>query len=276
MNRNELVTQTQLNIKTLNEILDGLSIPKNTEDFTEEHLKLVQAIQEIRKDEKVQSWPEAIAIYRTPINEHQLKEIALRHEVADERIPDILKAMKLKVESLAEPQFELFRQVCQAMQSGMEMTLAAQMTLDKAKEAKTQKPTATSAAKSEPAPATAIATTAASNGKMSAQANGQVLTQANAQTNGRSKITTALVNETGTDLRSTAQNEAGQIKTGIIEAASDGIFNASDNVIEQAMSFGESLFYEELGLVMADQATIEANRQVIEAVKKRRRPASHS
>ena len=42
------------------------------------------------------------------------------------------------------------------------------------------------------------------------------------------------------------------------------------------MSFGESLFYEELGLVMADQATIEANRQVIEAVKKRRRPATHS
>ena len=209
MNRNELVTQTQLNIKTLNEILDGLSIPKNTEDFTEEHLKLVQAIQEIRKDEKVQSWPEAIAIYRTPINEHQLKEIALRHEVADERIPDILKAMKLKVESLAEPQFELFRQVCQAMQSGMEMTLAAQMTLDKAKEAKTQKTAATPAAKSEQAPATAIATTAASNGKMSVQANGQVLTQANAQTNGRSKITTALVNETGTDLRSTAQNEAG-------------------------------------------------------------------
>ena len=276
MHREELVAQTKLTGPKVNEVLTAAQLPLDAQDYTPEQVKLLEELINLVESKQAKTYKEAGLLHRNAQNFHQLKEIALRHEVADERIPEILKAMKLKVESLAEPQFELFRQVCQAMQSGIEMTLAAQMTLNRAKEAETQKTAATPATESEQVPATAIATTAASNEKMSAQANGQVLTQESAHTNGRSKITTALVDETGTDLRSTARNEAGQIKTVIIEAASDGIFNASDTVIEQATSFGESLFYEELGLVMADQATIEANRQVIEAVKKRRRPTSHS
>lgn len=139
MNRNDLISQTQLNIKTLNEVLDGLGISKDLEDFTDEHLKLVQTIQEIRKDEKVQSWSEAIAIYRKPIREGQLKEITVRCAIPDERIAEILAEMKLKLETLTDPQIELFGKVCVMVQSGMGLNLAAQAVLGEAKAAKAAK-----------------------------------------------------------------------------------------------------------------------------------------
>ena len=121
MNRNELINQTQLNIKTLNEIFEGLGIPKDLEDYTDEHLKLIQSIQEIRKDEKVQSWPEAIAIYRKPLREAQLNEVAARHQIAPERISEILKTMRLKPETLTDAQLAQFIDVCQKVQSGVEL-----------------------------------------------------------------------------------------------------------------------------------------------------------
>jgi hypothetical protein len=121
MNRNDLISQTQLNIKTLNEVLEGLGISKDLEDFTDEHLKLVQTIQEIRKDEKVQSWSEAIAIYRKPIREGQLNEVAGHHQIAPERIPEILTALKLKPETLTDVQLEQFGEVCAKLQTGVDL-----------------------------------------------------------------------------------------------------------------------------------------------------------
>lgn len=124
MNRNDLISQSQLNIKTLIEVLDGLGISKDLEDFTDEHLMLVQTIQEIRKDEKVQSWSEAIAIYRKPIREGQLTEAAARHQIAPERIPEILTALKLKPETLTDAQLEQFAQVCAKLQTGIDLSEA--------------------------------------------------------------------------------------------------------------------------------------------------------
>jgi hypothetical protein len=124
MNRNDLISQTQLNIKTLNEVLEGLGISKDLEDFTDEYLKLVQTIQEIRKDEKVQSWSEAIAVYRKPIREGQLTEAAARHQIAPERIPEILSALKLKPETLTDAQLEQFAEVCAKLQTGVELAAA--------------------------------------------------------------------------------------------------------------------------------------------------------
>jgi hypothetical protein len=135
MNRNDLISQSQLNIKTLNEVLEGLGISKDLEDFTDEHLKLVQTIQEIRKDEKVQSWSEAIAIYRKPIREGQLNEAAARHQMAPERIEEILSALKLKPETLTDAQLEQFSEVCAKLQTGVELAAAVPVKATRGKKA---------------------------------------------------------------------------------------------------------------------------------------------
>ena len=85
-------------------------------------MKLIQSIKDIHKNEKAKSWPEAIAIYRKPLREAQLNEVAARHQIAPERIPEILKAMRLKPETLTDAQLAQFIDVCQKVQSGVELT----------------------------------------------------------------------------------------------------------------------------------------------------------
>ena len=139
MNKQELPSHLKQAIESIDDILKAAGLPLDLADYSPEQVHQLEELVNLMESKQAKTYKEAGVLHRNAQNFHQLKEIALRHEVADERIPDILKVMKLKVESLAEPQFELFRQVCQAMQSGMEMTLAAQMTLDKAKEAKGKK-----------------------------------------------------------------------------------------------------------------------------------------
>jgi uncharacterized protein YoaH (UPF0181 family) len=73
-------------------------------------------------------------------SERQLKEIAVRHAIPDERIPEILAAMKLKLERLTDPQIELFRDVCQMLNSGMSLDIASQSVATKAKAELSTKP----------------------------------------------------------------------------------------------------------------------------------------
>ena len=121
MNKQELSTQTKVPSSDIDTILAEMGILSDLPDYSDEHLKLIQSIKDVRKDEKVKSWPEAIAIYRKPLREAQLNEVAARHQIAPERIPEILKAMRLKPETLTDAQLAQFIDVCQKVQSGVEL-----------------------------------------------------------------------------------------------------------------------------------------------------------
>jgi hypothetical protein len=162
MNKSELTQQAKFDDKTLDAILEALGIPKNLPDYTNEHLKLVQAIKDIHKNEGCKSWAEAVGIYRKLLNEAQLQEIALRRAIAHERIPEILAAMKLKPETLTDKQIEVFGEVCQMLQSGMALEIASQAATNNAKAQATAKATpepaqASAEAKQTPNQSTAIA-----------------------------------------------------------------------------------------------------------------------
>ena len=124
MNKQDLSTQTKVPSSDIDIILAELGISTELLDYTEEHLKLVQSIKDIHKNEKAKSWPEAIAIYRKPIREGQLNEAAARHQIAPERIPEILAALKLKPETLTDAQLEQFAEVCAKLQSGVDLAAA--------------------------------------------------------------------------------------------------------------------------------------------------------
>lgn len=134
MNKQDLSNQTKVPGNGIDSILDAMDIPKDLPDYTDEHLKLVQAIKDIHKNEGLKSWTEAVGIYRKPEREAQLQEIAVRYAIAHERIPEVLGAMKLKLETMTEPQVQLFQDVCQMLQSGMDLAMASQAVADKAKE----------------------------------------------------------------------------------------------------------------------------------------------
>jgi hypothetical protein len=74
--------------------------------------------------------------------ESQLKEIAVRYAIAHERIPEVLGAMKLKLETLTEAQIQLFQDVCQMLQSGMDLAMASQSAASNAKAQAKAKPDA--------------------------------------------------------------------------------------------------------------------------------------
>jgi hypothetical protein len=132
MNKQDLSAQTKVPGNNIDEILAALSIPKDLPDYTDEHVKFIQSIQDIHKNEGCKSWAEAVDIYRKPLNEAQLNEIALRHSMSD-RIPEIITALKLKTENISTEQFEQFKKACEQLQQGMELPIVAQGLLDKAK-----------------------------------------------------------------------------------------------------------------------------------------------
>ena len=121
MNKEELSAQTKIPSNDVDIILSELGISTDLPDYGDEQLKLIQSIKDIHKNEKAKSWPEAIAIYRKPLREAQLNEVAARHQIAPERIPEILKAMRLKPETLTDAQLAQFIDVCQKVQSGVEL-----------------------------------------------------------------------------------------------------------------------------------------------------------
>lgn len=134
MNKQDLSAQTKIPGNGLDAILGAMSIANDLPDYTDEHLKLINAVRDIHKKEGLKSWAEAVGIYRKPEREGQLKEIAVRYAISHDRIPEVLGAMKLKLETLTETQIQLFQDVCQMLQSGMDLAMASQAVADKAKE----------------------------------------------------------------------------------------------------------------------------------------------
>ena len=173
MNREELVAKTQLTGPKVNEVLTAAQLPPDAQDYTPEQIKVVEELIRLVENKQAKTYKEAGEIYRKPLNEAKLNEIALRYLMV-ERIPEILLALKFKTETLGEGHFAVFLDVCQQLQQGLDLAMVAPAALSKAKESKAQKSAATPAAKSGQTPATAPAVTAAQvNGKASAQTNGQ-------------------------------------------------------------------------------------------------------
>lgn len=141
MKKQDLSAQTKVPGNGIDEILAALGIPKDLPDYTDEHLSLVNSVKDIHKNEGCKSWSEAIGIHRKPINQDRLNEIAVRHAIANERIPEILAAMKLKLETLTDKQIEVFGEVCLMLQSGMALDMASQAAANNAKAKTTAKAT---------------------------------------------------------------------------------------------------------------------------------------
>jgi hypothetical protein len=132
MNKQDLSAQTKVPVNSIDSIFSAMGLPKDLPDYTDEHVNLIQVVRDLHKNEGCKSWAEAVGLYRKPINEAQLKEIAARYSMSD-RTPEITSALKLKLESMTAEQFEQFRVVCEQVQQGMDLGIVAQGVLNKAK-----------------------------------------------------------------------------------------------------------------------------------------------
>lgn len=139
MNKQDLSAQTKVPVNGLDAIFTKMGISKDLPDYTDEHLNLINAVRDIHKNEGSKSWAEAVGIYRKPINEAQLNEIAARYSMGD-RVQEFMKALAFKSDSLTTEQFEQFRQVCEQVKQGMDLSLAVQGVLNKASAKPAAKP----------------------------------------------------------------------------------------------------------------------------------------
>lgn len=138
MNHQELVAHTKLSATKVNDILTAAQMPSDSLDYTPEQVKVVEEIINLVETKQAKTYKEAGELYRKPLHEHQLQEIALRY-CQTERIPEITAALKLKLGSVSEEQFAAFQSVCEQVQQGMDLGMVAQAALDKAKASKGKK-----------------------------------------------------------------------------------------------------------------------------------------
>ena len=150
MNKQDISNQAKVPVQAIDSIFNTVGIAKDLADYTDEHLNLVIAVRDIHKKVGAKSWIEAVGLYRKPEREQQLKDIANRCLIPVEDIPEILDSMKLKVEAISDSHLELFQGICQMIQSGMSVEIAAQSSLNNAKAAAKTK--ADTNAVSDPAP----------------------------------------------------------------------------------------------------------------------------
>ena len=126
MNRQELNTRLQKNSENVTDILKAAQLPPDLEDFTSEQVLVCEEIVQLVSSGQAKTYKVAGEIYRKPINEAQLEEIAFRHTIAHDRIPEILAGMKLKPETMTDEDLTHFESVCQHLQDGMDFGMAVQ------------------------------------------------------------------------------------------------------------------------------------------------------
>lgn len=259
MNKQELTNHLKQSPENIDAILKVAELPVDLPDYSPEQIKVVEEINHLVENKQAKTYKEASTLYRKGQNEHQLNEIALRHGIAAERIPEILAAMKLKIEALTEAQFELFREVCQSLQSGVELPLAAQTSLDKAKVAKGKK---------LPEFASQQSAIALTNGR-----NGSAIAEASAPGNGDTFGLDILPDTAVKDLRELASDEFSQKHDSFIAGAANGILDVMDGLTsETAHQVGVNIGREAVANGMAAAAHTGATRKIIEEVKRQRRP----
>jgi hypothetical protein len=136
MNRTELTAHLKQGEDSIDKILEAAQLPSDLQDYNPEQVQVIEAIAHLVSSKQAKNFKEAGGIYRKPLREQQLKDIALRHSIPEDWIPNILQATKLKLETLTDEQLELFREVCQLQNTGLELGMASQAAINNAKDAK--------------------------------------------------------------------------------------------------------------------------------------------
>ncbi|HEY9828198.1 MAG TPA: hypothetical protein V6D19_22395 [Stenomitos sp.] len=119
MNRQDLTTLLKQSSQTLADLLKAAELPQDLQDFNPEQVQLLEAIAQLVAQKKAKSFKEAVDIHHKSIREAQIQEVAARHEIAPERMPEILNALNFKLETITDTQVETFTQVCAQLQSGI-------------------------------------------------------------------------------------------------------------------------------------------------------------
>ncbi|NJM76254.1 MAG: hypothetical protein HC852_11255 [Acaryochloridaceae cyanobacterium RU_4_10] len=145
MNRQDLSSQLKQATENLDKILDAAQLPTDLQEFTPEQIEALEAIAQLVETKQAKTYKEAGEIYRKPIREAQLQEIAFRHTISSDRIPEILTAMKLKPETLRDDDLTHFESVCQQIHAGIDFDMAIQSVAP-------SKQTKAKAAKAKPMP----------------------------------------------------------------------------------------------------------------------------
>jgi hypothetical protein len=128
MNRQELESHLKQSSDHVVDILKAAELPLDLEDYNPEHVQLAEAIAQLVSTKQAKTFKEAGELHRKPQREAQLNEVVARHQIAPERIPEILKAMRLRPETLTDAQLAQFIDVCQKVQSGMDLADAVPKT----------------------------------------------------------------------------------------------------------------------------------------------------
>jgi uncharacterized coiled-coil DUF342 family protein len=121
MNKQELVAHLKQSVESIDELLNAAQLQNDLKDFNPEQVQVIEAIAQLVATKQAKTCKEAGELYRKPQREAQLNDLAARHQIAPDRIPEILKAMKLKPETLTDTQLAQYMEVCQKLQSGVEL-----------------------------------------------------------------------------------------------------------------------------------------------------------
>ncbi|NJM77729.1 MAG: hypothetical protein HC852_20540 [Acaryochloridaceae cyanobacterium RU_4_10] len=126
MNKSELIAHLKQGTDIIDKILDAAQLPADLQEFMPEQIVVLEAIAQLVETKQAKTYKLAGEIYRKPLRENQLEEIAFRHAIAHDRMAEILTAMKLKPETLTDEQLTLFDTVCQQLHAGMDFDMAVQ------------------------------------------------------------------------------------------------------------------------------------------------------
>jgi hypothetical protein len=122
MDKQTLIAHLKLSADSIDKLLEAAQLSPELGDFQPEQVEMLAAICQLAAEKKVKTYKEAAELYRKPLREKQLVEIAQQYSITAERVPEILGAMKLKPETITDAQVDAFVQVCIKLQSGASLS----------------------------------------------------------------------------------------------------------------------------------------------------------
>jgi hypothetical protein len=124
MDKQTLIGHLKLSDDSIDKLLEAAQLSPELRDFQPEQVEMLAAIAQLAAEKKVKTYKEAAELYRKPLREKQLTEIVQQHSIAAERVSEILAALKLKPEAITDGQLKQFEQICEQLQSGVELAAA--------------------------------------------------------------------------------------------------------------------------------------------------------
>lgn len=264
MNKQQIATHIKQTVSTTDEILSALGLPLDLPDYDAEQVKSIEEILKLIDGKKAKTYKEAVGIYRKPINEAQLKEIADRHSMSD-RIPEITSALKLKIETITDEQFEQFRIVCEQVQKGMDLGMVANAQLEKGKAAKAKPQPETGNASASTEDNIIASVVASSNESAIAPRKGSVPAK-DRPLPGLAKQSSEMEfmpdGQSADLLEEFADDLVGDDALNLAQEPFLGVRNAADSVdASQMRDYGRQVYYRKLKAKMNSPEVIAALRQ---------------